>query len=460
MINKQPNILFIMLDQWRFDWFGIHDEKIYTPNINRLAHNGTFFKEVISNSPTCVPSRASISSGLYPFRLGILNNDHHFPLEQPTFYQQLRKNGYQVGGFGKFDFQKPSLDFKNGQMPLNYHLGYTHPFEVEGKMSSAKNRTGQLMQSENEALIGPYQAWLKKQGLLQTHLDDYRKRNRQNTWYTEASPFDEQKTLDGFILSKAKKFLNEVEPSQPWFCDVTFVNPHDPWDPPEKWATFYQNTYFSDSIKKETKAKPQWVQQRQGTYSDMTAEDIQQVKRYYSAMVSQIDQYIGDLINLLDEKRILEETIIILTSDHGEMLGDHGLLQKQIMYEGSVRTPLIITDPRIEQIDQVEELVELVDLFPTILDFAGIQYKGALDGTSVKPLLTTLKEHKADQLSVWENTEMLRTKEFKYIHHFNDTDEFYHLATDSFELNNLSNHPLKQDFKKRLKKKKGSYPKY
>lgn len=452
-----PNILMITLDQWRYDWIGLANKiPIETPAIDSLANRGTYFSQVVCNGSTCVPSRSAIYSGVYPHRLGVLTNEHTYPLHHPTFFQELRKNGYYVGGFGKLEFQKPTADYgKHGDSPINYHLGFTHPFEVEGKMTSSKE--------ENSRLLGPYQHYLNKIGKLSEHIKEYNAREHKPVWYTKCSPHAPEHTLDQFIFNKAEAFIKDRSENRPWFCSVNFVSPHDPWDATEEWFHKYQDRSFPRSICSHSsmEKKPFWVRKRQETFSEgLTSEKLFHVKRHYAGMISYIDHLIGKLMDTLIELHFDQHTVIILTSDHGEMLGDHGLFRKQVMYEGSVRVPLVIVDPRKDQVAKVDELTELVDLFPTILDFANINSSQTIDGKSLFPLLTNAKaHHKVEQLSLWENTEMLRTKQYKYIRNFNDQDELYDLVNDPHEIHNMIDEETEvaQQMEKRLLRRKGNY---
>ncbi|MDX8045322.1 sulfatase-like hydrolase/transferase [Gracilibacillus sp. S3-1-1] len=451
-----PNILMITLDQWRYDWLGYAGKiSIETPRIDSLIKGGTYFSQTVCNGSTCVPSRAAIYSGIYPHRLGVLTNEHTYPLKQQTFFQALRQNGYYVGGFGKLEFQKSKADYgEHGDSPVNYHLGFTHPFEVEGKMTSAK--------SKGEKLIGPYQRYLSRKGKLSSHIKEYKEREEKPIFYTKCSPHNPEDTLDQFIFDQAEGFIKSRSEDRPWFCGVNFVSPHDPWNATEEWFHRYKESDFPHSISSNLndEMKPLWVRKRQETFRDgLTSEKMNDVKRHYAGMISYMDYLIGRLVDTLVECQFDQNTIIIITSDHGEMLGDHGLFRKQVMYEGSVRVPLVIVDPRKDQVEKVDKLTELVDLFPTILAFADIHSSQKIDGKSLLPLLTNENaQHKEEQLSLWENTEMLRTNQYKYIRNFNDQDELYDLIQDPFELHNIieEENAVSQNMHKRLLELKGN----
>ncbi len=449
-MTTKPNILLIMLDQWRFDWL----DKCITPAIHSLAKSGTQFTQAVCNSPACVPSRASLSSGRYPHRIGVLSNEQLFPLEQPTVYQQLRKGGYRVGGFGKLEFQKPLLHDENRTTMRNEHFGFTDFVETEGKMSSGKTRSdGQLM--------GRYQRWLEQKQLLKTHIRDYKQRVTKPKWHTLFSSLAANDRLDYFIARQAKDYLLSTKADTPWFCGVYFSSPHNPWDAVHEHYERFSEMMFAPPIPAHPEQKPAWIRARQHEHTaGMPASALGEVKRHYAALLWQVDSLVATLVNTLAEIDATEQTVIIITSDHGEMLGDHRLFNKQAMYESSIRIPLLIIDPLCQQTATTSALVEMVDLFPTILDFAQIHFDDTLDGQSLKPLLTNPKAHlKAEQLAVLENCNMLRTNEYKYICHSNNRDELYHLLDDPFETKNVAESmpDIAKMMNTRLKRKKGGY---
>ncbi|WP_051556459.1 sulfatase family protein [Alkalihalobacterium bogoriense] len=443
MKKQQPNILLIMFDQLRADSIGCaQNSSVRTPNIDKLAKQGIRFTQAICNSPTCVPSRASVMSGKYPHRLGVLNNHFHFPKDEKTYMQALRRAGYQVAGIGKLELHKPDQQYgKNGDAPINYHLGYTMPFETEGKMSSAKSRSGSFPIHEHE-LVGSYQHYLFERGKLEEYMVDYQHRDKQPVWYSAPSVLEEDDVADAFIGQKACEFIDNVSTEYPWFCSVNFLSPHDPWDAPMSYYELYDETIFPPSIKAKNTGKPDWIKKRQEKHlKGMTDNNVVEVKKHYAGMITHLDHWVGKLLQCLKNRDLDKNTIVIFTSDHGEMLGDHGLFQKQVMYESSIRVPLIISDPTATTWNGAlyEGLVELVDLYPTILDMAGVYYEqDKLDGKSLYPLLVEKERHHKDyQYCEWENCWMIRNENYKLIFNYNDSHELYNLLEDPNEEQNI-----------------------
>jgi choline-sulfatase len=164
------------------------------------------------------------------------------------------------------------------------------------------------------------------------------------------------------------------------------------------------------------------------------------VKRHYAGLISLIDHWIGEMMRILTAREFDGNTIIIFLSDHGEMMGDHGLFQKSIMYEAALRVPLVISDPRHNRSGVDESLVELVDIYPTLLDMAGADFDPQpLDGKSMSDLIsgTSGSRHKEFQISQLANTRMIFDGRFKFIENYNDLNELYDLKTDPNELENI-----------------------
>ncbi len=447
------NILLIMADQLRADWVGVNLPKANTPNIDRLASEGTVFSRAICNGPVCAPSRASLAAGLYPFRFGTTSNRNSFPIDQPTVYQALRRGGYQVGLVGKMDLHKPDHYYgPDGATPLMSHWGFTHLCETEGKMNAGRARFepsrgrgrtgGQAYDLDHDwDLAGPYQRYLQQQGWLEPFVRDTEQRKEHlPVWHTEPAILPDHLHHDRFVGQRARAMLDQLDDSQPWFLCVSFVGPHDPWDAPESLLTTYANHVFSSPIMDEMRDKPAWVRNRQKRQSgSLPKGQIQEICRHYAANLTVIDEEIGLLLSALSSRKTCDQTTIVLTSDHGEMLGDHGLFQKAIMYEGALRVPLILKTPGRPG-GSSTALAELVDLYPTFLDIAEVAYDPTrLDGRSLLPLLQgEVGAHKNWQVSHLERCRMISDGRFKLIDHVNDAPELYDLAEDPEELQNIS----------------------
>ena len=436
----------IMVDQFRFDWMScVGTDFVETPNIDRIAARGIRFTRAACNSPVCGPSRSSLAGGVYPHRLGTLENFVNYPLSQPTYYQALRSAGYRVAMIGKSDLHKGDHDYgEHGNLPVMYKLGFTDPYETEGKMNAAFRKNSLLgfdFQSDDD-LAGPFQRYLQAHGLLHEFVEDYRRRfNPWRLWDAWPSPLAAEHFHDSFIGAKSCEYLESVSSESPWHLFVSFVGPHDPWDAPAEYVEAIPERSYPDSIEDDLHNKPRWIQEKADKHtSGMTPEDLDRVKRHYAAAIKLIDDWVGKILDTLQQRGLAEQTVVIFCADHGEMMGDHGLFQKSNMYEGALRIPFIIADPRQSTTGTSDALAELVDLHPTILELAGVDYTpSALDGKSLVSQLGPHSEpeaHKAYQFSELHNTRMLFDGRYKFIENHNDLDELYDLQADPSELNN------------------------
>ncbi|WP_259618502.1 sulfatase family protein [Paenibacillus doosanensis] len=444
---NHPNIVMIMVDQFRADWLSCAGASfLETPNIDRIAANGIRFVKAACNSPVCGPSRCSLAAGKYPHRLGNLENFVNFPNDQATYYQALRQAGYRVGIVGKSDLHKGDHFYGiNGNLPLMYHLGFTDPHETEGKMNAAFQRNNLMSfdidPGNDEHIAGPYQNYLRERGLLTAFVQDYKQRFADwKYWNAWPSPLPAEHFHDSYIGRKSCEFIELAGSETPWHLFVSFVGPHDPWDAPASYVDVYNPDRFPASIQDDLRNKPEWIKKKANKQTGgMSEEELHRVKRHYGAAIKLIDDWVGHILDTLEATGAADQTVVIFCADHGEMMGDHGLFQKSTMYEGALRIPLIIADPRQPHAGTSDALAELMDLHPTMLELAGIErMESTLDGKSLVPQLKGEQaEHKAYQFSELNNTRMIFDGRYKLIENHNDINELYDLQDDPQELINL-----------------------
>jgi choline-sulfatase len=426
-MSTKPNILFIMDDQHRFDYLGAAGASfVRTPNIDALAASGIRFTQCTTNAPVCAPSRIGLASGLHPCRLGSLDNGSFLPPDTTSYYQRLRDGGYRVGCVGKLDLAKPdSYNGRYGDRPRAYQWGFTHPVECEGKMHAGSSATP----------IGPYTHFLAERGLLQTFHDDYRQR-RGIRGGSPDSALPTDAFEDSYIGRRAAAWIDDIADDFPWHLFVSFVGPHDPFDPPTEYADRYRDADMPAAVSAYTADKPDWIARR---VVDMTADEIAVSRRQYCAAIELIDDQVGLILAALARRGMDGNTHIIFASDHGEMLGDHGLYTKSVAYEASLRVPLILAGPGIEGGRASASLVELIDVNPTICQLAGLPRQQGIDGRSLVPVVDGRSEtHRTETVSALRNFRCLRTERYKLIQNYNSITELYDLAQDPNELRNLA----------------------
>ena len=430
MSTDRPNILFIMDDQHRHDYLGSAGaDFLSTPNLDQLASDGVRFTQCTTNCPVCAPSRIGLASGFQPSRLGSTGNNSYLPDDTTTYYERLRDADYRVGCVGKLDLAKPDkYNGRDGDHPRLFGWGFTHPVEVEGKMHAGMSDTPQ----------GPYGFELEERGLYQDFRADYRSRGGQgwikNNSHDSILPTDA--FADSYIGRRSTEWIDNIPDDFPWHLFVSFVGPHDPFDPPTEFADKYRTAEMPEAIAPCSHNVPEWIANRR---MDMSADEITEARRQYCAATELIDHQVGQILAALERRGMRENTCVIFASDHGEMLGDHGLFTKALPYEASVRVPLIAAGPGIPQNRVSNAMVELIDVNPTICSLAGLSPQEGIDAMSFHGLLRgTEDSHRSETVSAIRDFRMIRTAEYKLIEYTDGSIHLFDLSNDPNEQTNMA----------------------
>ncbi|MCW8130767.1 MAG: sulfatase-like hydrolase/transferase [Planctomycetota bacterium] len=426
---SRPNILVILDDQHRFDYLGCAGASwVRTPNLDSLAARGVRFTNCCTNAPVCAPARIALSCGLQPHRLGALANDCFLPRAVPTYYQHLRDHGYYVGCVGKLDLAKPeSYNGRDGDRPAAFMWGFTHPVECEGKMHAGQSPEPR----------GPYGHWLRERGLYEAFQQDYRRRNEEG-YHVSAhdSVLPTEAFEDCYIGRRSAEWIERTPGDFPWHLFVSFVGPHDPYDPPAAYAERYRRAEMPPALPFVPERLPAYVRGRAQAYAP---EKILETRRQYCAAIEAINDQVGLILAALERRGWTENTYVIFSSDHGEMLGDHGLYTKSVPYEAALRVPLLAAGPGIAGGRVCHAPVELIDLNPTVADLAGLPAQPNLDARSFAPVLRgATHEHRGECLSSLRSFNLVRTERFKFIRHTNQGTELFDLQEDPHETRNLA----------------------
>jgi len=428
--NRRPNILLIMTDQHRFDFLGCAGaEFLRTPNLDRIAARGVRFTQCFTNCPVCAPARIGLAAGLQPSRMGSLGNDSFLPASVRTYYQRLRDAGYHVGCVGKVDLAKPDgWNGRDGARPVMFTYGFTRPVECEGKMHAGTSPEPR----------GPYGLWLAEQGLYERFHRDYRARAA-NGWVKDASHdsvLPAEAYEECYIGRRAVEWLDSADETFPWHLFVSFVGPHDPFDPPTQYADRYRSADVPPAVPFSAEGKPRYVVARN---RGLEAEEVAVTRRQYAATIECIDEQIGHLVEAVDRRGELDNTYILFTSDHGEMLGDLGLYTKSVPYEPSLHVPLLAAGPGIDGGRTSDALVELIDVNPTICELAGLPPQENIDARSLGSVLRgETKAHREDAVACMRHWRGIRTARYKLVQNYNDAVELYDLEDDPGEQRNIA----------------------
>ena len=370
-MKSKPNILLLLSDQHRGDWLpysphtqnsmGLSSLPIRMPVIQRMMEQGTAFYRAISPSPVCAPARACLASGRRYAQCGVQNNFFDYDPSIPTFYSALRDAGYQVAGTGKFDLRKNAKDWGiKGWNGFMERLGFTQGIDNAGKFDAAF--TGAQEPQD------PYMALLHQKGWAEYHAQDIIHRGNG----TEPTLLPDELYCDNWIGENSCRMVKNFEKERPWFLQVNFAGPHNPWDVTQSMRKKWESIDFPPPNKQEKNS----------------GHDDIRIRQNYAAMLENIDRICGDLIHQVYDRGELENTIIIYTSDHGELLGDFGLFGKSRPERAAIHIPLVIAGPGIRQGIEDGSLVELQDLASTILDLCGIAHSFTEESLSLRPILT------------------------------------------------------------------------
>ena len=363
MADTRPNILWYCTDQQRFDTIGaLGNPYVQTPTLDRLVREGVAFTRAYCQSPICTPSRASFMTGMYPSRVhNTRNGNETFPDFPPVITKLIADSGYECGMVGKFHLQsagrrtEPRIDD-----------GYSY-----WKFSHAPR--------DDWPEGHDYAEWVRARGgdLNQLRFSEDRvpPELHQTTWASEM--------VIEYIRRRRER---------PWLLSVNIYDPHPPFIPPRTYFERFDphqmpGPHFRDSDLAQ-QAKLAAID-FQGEVKTPEERDARTLQAKYYAMIALIDDQLTRILDVLEQTGQRENTVIIFTTDHGEMLGDHGLLEKGCrFYEGLVRVPLVFWWPgRFQQDLQSHALVELIDKTATILELAGLEAPDYVQGRSLLPIL-------------------------------------------------------------------------
>jgi choline-sulfatase len=387
----KPNILLFFTDQQRWDALGCVGDWVRTPNLDRMASEGVLFTQCVTNAPVCVPARFSLATGWYPHNTGVWRNVKvSLPGNAPTWVRALRDSGYRTSLFGKTHLHSylGRPDLRDNEHLLRAY-GFDDVNEVPGPRGAA--RIGCHMTAEWE-----------QRGLLDAYRRDMRERLSAGIPIVRPSPLGLDNYYDVYVGRQAAAYLHEYNHAQPWFCWVGFPGPHEPWDVPEPYASMYEPEaspnpipYTADRWRRGPARPHGWfdkkLRKRGGRVSRRLAKRL---RANYAGSVTLIDDLAGEIIDVVRHRGELDRTVVVFSSDHGEMNGDFGLVGKSNMLDAAVRVPLIIRIPSARAPNtRFDGPVELIDLGPTLVELGGGALRHRQFGRSLVPVLETPDAH-------------------------------------------------------------------
>jgi arylsulfatase A-like enzyme len=484
-IEKQKkNLLFIMTDQQRYDALSIAGNTVLeTPNLDRLANQGVYFKNAYTPCAVCAPARSSILTGHTVESTGARTNAKAYYVEEaglmtmPTFDEILTEEGYHCEYYGKWHsqtshtliYKNPMKESKSGK-PIFGPGGqkFVHLDYLDKNVSNRKLEKGELY----DKMTGmPYvtDPLDKHHGMTDVELKEQKLKFPQCDMHGKLQ-MSKEHTLTAF---QAKQTIEAIERLKDKTFSITcsFHFPHAPMLPPEPYFSMYPAYKMVPPVSVSDDMVNSPYRAANGRLNNPEYADSEQIKYMisnYYGLVKEIDDWVGEILKTLDENGLTDNTLVIFTSDHGEMLGSHGLREKNVFYEESAHIPLLIRFPgEIEKNSIVDGYISNVDLFATIMDYLKIG-KHKSDGKSLRGLINgTDKEHGKYAVTEWDYrgdvspNYMIVKDGWKMIIPYSKESKvinaMYDLNSDPYEMNNLiGKNPNKAQYAEKAEELRGS----
>ncbi len=464
--NKKPNVLFIMTDQHRADFMTCAGNKtVPTPNLDRIAAAGVRFEHAYCPYPVCVASRMSLLTGLYTHNHGAITNKNRLDWRYRTIAHHFAECGYHTALVGKMHFLDTHNHGFQYYMSINDWLMSLGP-KVRDYANEIANhqfipRFFNTVHDTGAGLPDVHGLW-EKPGPWAGNVDE---------WDPEkvASDLPPEDHLDMFVARQAKEFIRRYK-DHPFFLVASFMKPHTPFHPPKKWAEMFPVSDIKLKPVGDIGQYPPHTRARIKRFQSLGEERLKSASAGYLGNLAFVDFCIGHLYNALEEQGLLENTIVVYTSDHGEMAGDLGLYQKFCLYEPAVAVPLVISYPgRIPSDKTNDALTEYIGLYPTIAELAGLPKPEStyildmpdapekLDAKSFADIALNPDQQGPDAAFSEFNLNgpvcqyMVRTRRYKYIYNQGTLHELYDHHADPGETTNLIHKPNLKDVRKDLK---------
>lgn len=408
--QNRPNILLITCDQWRGDSLGVAGHKVVrTPNSDALARQGVAFLRHYAGSAPCAPARACLYTGLYQMTNRVCRNGTPLDVRHDTIARAARRAGYDPTLFGYTDVAPD---------PRRHHPNDPLLKSYEGVLPGFTTR---LLLPEHQK---PWLSWLKARGhdvsmgSPAIHIPPASKGR-----LTDAPPaYSKDETETAFVAGEFIRWLGEQEADAPWFAHVSFIRPHPPFVVPEPYNTMYdaddgEGFARAASLDDEAAIHPlhaaalentrvkKFLPGVKGRVARLADADFRLIRALYRGMISEVDDQLGRIWQALEQAGQWNDTVIVLTGDHAEMMGDHFALGKGGFFDGSYHIPLILRDPRRSKAagGKVARFTEAVDIMPTLIELMGMAAPAHLDGRSLAPFLDGREPDAWREAAHWEH---------------------------------------------------------
>lgn len=441
-MSKKKNILFLFPDQHRGDWMppsdkldkaAQHNPSLEMPTLSKLMQTGFVFSNATTPSPLCAPARGCLAQGKNYFGCGVPSNVVNYPEGRRSIYNMLKEDGYNVLSCGKLDVHKATKFWgEKGWVDSLGEMGFTKAIDNEGKIDAIIGEIGEgdisnpsgviqsLVDVEKDHKRGPYINYLYHEGVAEYHAVDMNNRNVDGRDINLTELSDEQ-YCDNWLTNNGIGLLEEVPVGEPWFLQVNFTGPHDPWD-----------------ITKSMKARVEGRTFEKPYQGDAQYEEKDLIIRaHYTAMLENIDDNIKKLLEVVESRGEMDDTIIIYASDHGEMLGEYGMYGKCCPEKGSVHIPMIIAGKGVAS-GKSNALVQLQDIPATIAGVCNLE-ESFSDSNNLFDIVDSKKNKVREvQMSALGNWYCINDEEFKLMKDKNDNYKLFNVKKDPWEINDIA----------------------
>tara|TARA_B100001123_G_scaffold445321_1_gene596566 strand:+ start:4158 stop:5687 length:1530 start_codon:yes stop_codon:yes gene_type:complete len=484
MSDRQPDIIFFMLDQLSAKWLETGLAGVVgLPNFKKVISAGTYFTNCITSNPLCCPARATLATGLTTRMHGVLQNGFHLDPQIPTFMQALQNSGYRTAALGKVHHHPHWESLAPDYRDYGYHEQHITEDARGGEWldwirsehpehASAVYSTIWARDIPEFAHYGPAGENLASQISKQPRLQG-----------SYELPFPEQICQTNWITAKAIDFLDGENPNQSLMAHISYVQPHDPFAPPCGYRQYVNLDKIPLPLKAEWSNDPlgptcfRSLSQKSSQEGHLDIPEHWQFDReHYFADLAHLDQQLGTVLSAIEKRGGLDNNYLILLSDHGEMLHDHGLRSKgEMHYDACIRVPLVIAGPNVLSAQIVDEFVQLEDIAPTVFEIADMTIPTPLSmrlklehktfpGSSLMPLCKGLmpsdwRQHAycesynnidSNTPANWART--VRNKDWRYtLYPHEQGEQLFHISEDCDEQYNLAGNNDFNTVKRELK---------
>ena len=483
---QQPNVLFIITDQQRADHVGfMGNDVVRTPHLDALASSGKVFENAWVANPVCMPNRCSIMTGRMPTAHGVIFNDRTLDWGANTFVRRFRANGYQTGLIGKSHLQHGMS--KNSVVPFRgepvmasaYPKGWDQIEDFERYLNATPQDPEdfygfghiELSIDHGARASGHHLRWaLENNANIEDLFVEYNanapgQHRSEEWWQIYQPPYAEEFHSTRFVTERTCEFIEKSHNAQqPWLAWCSFPDPHHPMTPPGEWFFRHrpEDMQLPESRFDSLEHAPAHLRGFAGMHPSKQRDWVtpcgygndkllsQAIAATYG-MIEMVDDGVGKILEQLDALGIADNTIVVFTSDHGDMMGDHGLFLKGFMhYRGTLQVPLVISSPSADP-GRTSALASSLDLGPTLMEMCDIEAYDGIQGQSLKPLVEDSAASVRDYCLIEDDiatvtakltpipgkTRTLITQQQRYTRNSNGEEQLFDLQEDPNEMNDI-----------------------